>query len=202
MKHYLNPLFAPQSVAIIGASDRPQSVGRLVYENLLNGKFKGTLYAVNPKHSEVLGHPAYPKIQAIGKPIELAVIVTPPAAVASVIDSCGAAGVKAAVIITAGFGETGEAGVKLQRELMERAQVHGIRIIGPNCLGIMRPSIGLNATFSKGGAKAGKESGRAPAQVKQIAHARKSAAEKPARPAPAKKAAAKARPAAKRRAAA
>ncbi|HMK13980.1 MAG TPA: acetate--CoA ligase family protein, partial [Burkholderiales bacterium] len=156
MKHYLNSLFAPQSVAVIGASNRPQSVGRLVYKNLLNGKFKGTLYAVNPKHTEILGQPAYPTIQAIGKPVELAVIVTPPAAVASVIDSCGAAGVKAAVIITAGFGETGEAGVKLQRELMERAKFHGVRIIGPNCLGIMRPSIGLNATFSKGGAKAGK----------------------------------------------
>ena len=156
MKHYLNPLFAPQSVAVIGASNRPHSVGRLVYKNLLNGKFKGTLYAVNPKHSEILGRPAYPTIQAIGKPIELAVIVTPPAAVASVIDSCGAAGVKAAVIITAGFAETGEAGVKLQHELMEHAKNHGIRIIGPNCLGIMRPSIGLNATFSKSGAKAGR----------------------------------------------
>jgi acetyltransferase len=155
MKHYLSPLFAPQSVAVIGASNRPQSVGRLVYTNLLNGKFKGTLYAVNTKHSEILGQPAYPTIQAIGKPVELAVIVTPPAAVASVIDSCGAAGVKAAVIITAGFGETGEAGVNLQRELMERAKIHGIRIIGPNCLGIMRPSIGLNATFSKAAAKTG-----------------------------------------------
>jgi acetyltransferase len=155
MKHYLNSLFAPQSVAVIGASNRPQSVGRLVYMNLLNGRFKGTLYAVNPKHSEILGQPAYPTIEAIGKPVELAVIVTPPAAVASVIDSCGAAGVKAAVIITAGFAETGEAGVKLQRELMERATIHGIRIIGPNCLGIMRPSIGLNATFSKAAAKTG-----------------------------------------------
>ena len=156
MKHYLSPLFAPRSVAVIGASERPQSVGRLVFMNLLNAKFKGKLYAVNPEHAAILGQPAYPAIQAIGEPVELAVIVTPPAAVAAVIDSCGAAGVKAAVVITAGFAETGEAGSTLQRELMERAKKHGIRIVGPNCLGIMRPSIGLNATFSKGGAKAGK----------------------------------------------
>jgi len=156
MKHYLNALFAPASVAVIGASERAQSVGRLVFTNLLNGKFKGKLFAVNPEHATILGQPAYPTIQAIGEPIELAVIVTPPAAVASVIDSCGAAGVKAAVIITAGFAETGEAGSRLQGELVQRAKKHGIRIVGPNCLGIMRPSIGLNATFSKGGAKTGK----------------------------------------------
>ncbi|HUL41538.1 MAG TPA: bifunctional acetate--CoA ligase family protein/GNAT family N-acetyltransferase [Burkholderiales bacterium] len=156
MRHYLTPLFAPQSVALIGASDRARSVGRLVFMNLLQGKFKGKLFAVNPEHQEILGQRSYPTIQAIGEHVELAVIVTPPAAVAPVIDSCGAAGVKAAVIITAGFAEAGEEGRKLQREMMERAKKHGIRIVGPNCLGIIRPSIGLNATFSKSGAKIGK----------------------------------------------
>ncbi|MBA2659375.1 MAG: bifunctional acetate--CoA ligase family protein/GNAT family N-acetyltransferase [Nitrosospira sp.] len=154
-KHYLNPLFAPKSVAVFGASDRPDSVGQVVFQNMLKSGFQGALYAINPKYSEVQGKLAYPSIAEIGEPVELVVIATPPQTVLGIIKSCGIHGVKAAIIITAGFGEAGYGGTVLERELLATARSYGIRLIGPNCLGIMRPSIGLNATFNRGGANSG-----------------------------------------------
>jgi len=154
-KHYLNPLFAPKSVAVFGASDRPDSVGQIVFQNMLQGGFKGLLYPINSKHPEVQGQRAYASIAEIAQPVELVVIATPPQSVPGILEDCGIHGVKAAVIITAGFGETGPAGAALERQLVETAHRYNIRLIGPNCLGIMRPSIGLNATFNKGPADAG-----------------------------------------------
>ncbi|HLY97207.1 MAG TPA: acetate--CoA ligase family protein, partial [Sideroxyarcus sp.] len=154
-KHYLNPLFAPKSVAVFGASDRPDSVGQIVFQNMLQGGFKGALYPINSKHPEVQGQRAYNSIAEIGEPVELVVIATPPQTVPGIIEDCGIHGVKSAVIITAGFGETGSAGAALERQLLETARRYNIRLIGPNCLGIMRPSIGLNATFNKGQANIG-----------------------------------------------
>ncbi len=154
-KHYLNSLFAPKSVAVFGASDRPDSVGQIVFQNMLESGFKGELYPVNSKNSEVQGKQAYASISDIHQPVELAVIATPPSTVPGIIEACGKRGVKAAVIITAGFAEAGEVGAALERAFVEAANRYGIRLIGPNCLGIMRPSIGLNATFNKGGAKPG-----------------------------------------------
>src|SRR5512145_160316 len=154
-KHYLNPLFAPKSVAVFGASDRPDSVGQIVFQNMLQGGFKGELYPINPKSPEIQGRRAYASIADIGKPVELVVIATPPQTVPGIIEDCGIHGVKAAVIITAGFGEAGHEGEALERQLLETARRYNIRLIGPNCLGIMRPSIGLNATFNKGPADAG-----------------------------------------------
>jgi acetyltransferase len=154
-KHYLNPLFAPKSVAVFGASDRPDSVGQIVFQNMLQCGFKGELYPINSKNSTVQGQRAYPTIAAIEKPVELVVIATPPQTVPGIIEECGLHGVKAAVIITAGFGEIGPEGAALERQLVENARRYNIRLIGPNCLGIMRPSIGLNATFNKGGANIG-----------------------------------------------
>ena len=154
-QHYLNTLFAPKSVAIIGASERPDSVGQIVFQNMLQGGYKGALYPVNAKSAQIQGQTAYPSISSIGKPVELAVIATPPQTVPGIIEECGIHGVKAAVIITAGFGETGTEGAALERLLLENARRYGIRLIGPNCLGIMRPSIGLNATFNKGVANNG-----------------------------------------------
>jgi len=154
-KHYLNPLFAPKSVAVFGASDRPDSVGQIVFQNMLQGGFKGTLYPINSKHPEVQGQRAYASIAEIAQPVELVVIATPPQSVPGILEDCGVHGVKAAVIITAGFGETGPVGAALERQLVETAHRYNIRLIGPNCLGIMRPSIGLNATFNKGPADAG-----------------------------------------------
>ncbi len=154
-EHYLNPLFAPKSVAVFGASDRPGSVGQVVFENMLKGGFKGSLYAINPKHAEVQGRLAYGSIAQIDQPVELVVVATPPRSVPGIIAASGAHGVKAAIVITGGFAEAGPEGAALERELLETARGYGIRLIGPNCLGIMRPSIGLNATFNKGGANEG-----------------------------------------------
>jgi len=154
-KHYLNPLFEPKSVAVFGASDRPDSVGQIVFQNMLQGGFKGALYPINSKHAEVQGQKAYAAIADIGQPVELVVIATPPQTVPGIIEDCGLHGVKAAVIITAGFGETGPEGAALERQLLENARRYNIRLIGPNCLGIMRPDIGLNATFNKGVANVG-----------------------------------------------
>ena len=122
---------------------------------MLESGFQGTLYPINTKNSEVQGKRAYASIASIGEPVELAVIATPPQTVPGIIEDCGIHGVKAAVIITAGFGEAGEEGAALERQLLEIARRYKIRLIGPNCLGIMRPSIGLNATFNKGSANIG-----------------------------------------------
>ena len=154
-KHYLNPLFAPSSVAVFGASDRPDSVGQIVFQNMLESGFHGSLYPINPKHPEIQGKRAYASITEINELVELAVIATPPQTVPGIIERCGIHGVKAAIIITAGFGETGHGGAALERELLETARRYGVRVIGPNCLGIMRPAIGLDATFNRGGAKSG-----------------------------------------------
>jgi acetyltransferase len=108
-KHYLNPLFAPKSVAVFGASDRPDSVGQIVFQNMLQGGFKGTLYPVNSSHPVVQGQRAYASIAEIGQPVELVVIATPPQSVPGILEDCGIHGVKSAVIITAGFGEIGGA---------------------------------------------------------------------------------------------
>lgn len=154
-KHYLSTLFAPKSVAVFGASDRVDSVGQIVFKNMLESGFKGTLYPINAKNTQVQGQRAYAAIADIAEPVELVVIATPPQTVPDIIEACGIHGVKAAVIITAGFGEAGAAGVALEKELIATALRYNIRLIGPNCLGIMRPSIGLNATFNKGGANIG-----------------------------------------------
>ncbi|CAG7857435.1 Peptidyl-lysine N-acetyltransferase Pat [biofilm metagenome] len=154
-QHYLKPLFAPKSVAVFGASDRVDSVGQIVFQNMLQSGFTGTLFAINPKHDQIQGRKAYPSLSQINEPIELAVIATPPQTVPDIIDDCGKHNVKAAVIITAGFGETGAAGKALEDKVLENAKRYNIRLIGPNCLGVMRPEIGLNATFNKGSANPG-----------------------------------------------
>ncbi len=154
-KHYLTSLFSPKSVAVFGASDRTDSVGQIVFQNMLESGFKGALYAINSRVAEVQGCKAYAAISEIEEPVELAVIATPAHTVPDIIEECGKHGVKAVVIITAGFSEIGAEGLELERRLLENAKRYGIRLIGPNCLGVMRPSIGLNATFNKGGANAG-----------------------------------------------
>lgn len=155
-QHYLNVLFSPRSIAVFGASDRAGSVGSVVFENLRTGGFKGPLYPVNPKRDLVQGVPAFATLAQIDGPVDLAVIATPAASVLGIIEDCGKRGVQAAVILTAGFGETGPQGVAMQHAIEAAAQRYGLRFIGPNCLGIMRPGIGLNATFNKGSAHAGR----------------------------------------------
>lgn len=153
--HYLKPLFSPESVAIFGASDRVDSVGQIVLSNMLKSGYKGALFPINPKHVEIQGNRAYASLFQVSEIVELAVIATPAQSVPDIIEDCGKHGIKAAVIITAGFSETGPAGQALERVVLENARRYGVRLLGPNCLGIMRPDIGLNATFNKGSANVG-----------------------------------------------
>jgi acetyltransferase len=152
---YLKSLFTPKSVAVFGASDRVDSVGQIVFQNMLQNGYQGALYAINPRHEQVQGCKAYVSISHVTEPVELAVIATPAQTVPTIIEECGKQAVKAAIIISAGFGECGAVGKALEQEVLENARHYGIRLIGPNCLGIMRPDIGLNATFNKGTANAG-----------------------------------------------
>lgn len=154
-EHYLTPLFEPKSVAVIGASDRENSVGSVIFRNMIGAGYKGRLFAVNPKHAEVHGTPCYKTIEDVGVRVDLAVIATRPQTVPGIIEQCGRAGVKFVVIITAGFSEAGHQGAALERKMLEIARSYGVRILGPNCLGLIRPTLGLNSTFANVNAKAG-----------------------------------------------
>ena len=153
--HTLDKFFSPNSIAVFGASDRPQAVGTLVYQNLMSGDFKGSIFAINPKHQVVNGNPCFPTIQAIHESVDLAVIATPASTVPDVIKACGEHGVKAAIVLSAGFSESGAQGRELQKSMLDSAHRYNLHVIGPNCLGVMRPTIGLNATFSKNSALSG-----------------------------------------------
>lgn len=154
--HPLDVFFSPRSIAVIGATEREGSVGRAIIKNLENSSFGGDLYPVNLKRSAVMGIKTYSHLRKIQKPVDLAIIVTPAESVPGVIAECGEAGVRGAIIISAGFKETGQKGEKLERKIFEEAQKSGIRILGPNCLGVMRPVKGLNATFASDMAKPGR----------------------------------------------
>ena len=152
----LQPIFAPQSVAVIGATEKQGSVGRTVIWNLISSPFGGTVYPVNPKRENILGIKAYKSIMDIPDRIDLAVIVTPAPTVPAIIKECVEAGVKGAIVISAGFKEVGEEGAKLEAEILEHARKGKMRVIGPNCLGVMNPLTGLNATFATATAQPGK----------------------------------------------
>lgn len=145
----LDALFRPRTIAVIGATEREGSVGRTVVANLSTSHFKGKVYPVNPHRDSILGIPAYPSIGKVPEPVDLAVIVTPAATVPSVIGECAAAGVRGAVVISAGFREVGAAGQALEVEVKAQMKRGKMRLIGPNCLGIMNPLVGLNATFAQ-----------------------------------------------------
>jgi len=152
----LDHIFWPKTVAVIGATENPGSVGRTVMQNLLATPFGGEIFAVNPKRPSVLGVKAYPNVLSIPKKIDLAVIVTPAKAVPQIIKECAEAQIPAAVIISAGFKEMGPPGIALEEEILAHARKGKMRIIGPNCLGVMNPTGGLNATFAAGMALKGK----------------------------------------------
>jgi acetyltransferase len=144
----LDAIFAPRSVALIGATEKEGSVGRTILRNLISSPFGGTVYPVNPKRPNVLGIKAYPDIKSVPERVDLAVIVTPAPTVPGIISECVDAGAKGAIVISAGFKETGAEGAKLEQQILEHARRGKMRIIGPNCLGVMMPLIGLNATFA------------------------------------------------------
>src|SRR6266571_374139 len=154
-RHYLTPLFEPGSVAIVGASEKSGKVGAVLLSNMLAAGYRGALFAVNPKYGSVRGVPCYASVGKLPRRVDLAVIATPAKTVPDVIEESGRSGVRAAVVITAGFSEAGPEGAKLERALLDNARRHGVRIVGPNCLGILRPELGLNATFAHGTALAG-----------------------------------------------
>lgn len=147
----LKSIVSPKSVAVIGASSRPDSVGMAVFKNILFSGYKGIVYPVNPKAKSILGVRAYPSILEITDDIDLAVVIVPNTIVSKVVSECGEKRVKGIVVITAGFKEIGEEGLKLERELVEVAKKYGISVIGPNCVGIINtdPEVSLNATFAR-----------------------------------------------------
>ena len=151
----LDAIFTPNNVAVIGATERLGSVGRTLVWNLISSPFGGAVFPINPKRSNILGIKAYPNIASVPEQVDLAVIVTPAQTVPAVIKECVDAGVKGAIVISAGFKERGPSGVELERQLLEEARRGGMRIIGPNCLGVMRPMFGLNATFASAIARPG-----------------------------------------------
>lgn len=146
----LRPFFHPRSVALIGASRDPKSIGYRLLEALRANEFQGTIYPVNPNASEIAGVPVYHSVHAIPDPIDLAVIAVPRQDVLSVVDECAGKDVRVLVVITAGFAEVGADGVALQKQLLEKIRQYGMRMVGPNCFGILNtaPDVQLNATFT------------------------------------------------------
>jgi acetyl coenzyme A synthetase (ADP forming)-like protein len=138
-------IFSPESIAVVGASGEPSKVGYAVFRNLLS--FPGRLYAVNPNRSEVQGRKTWPSLSDLPEPVHIAVIAVPAKVVPGIIEEAGRTGVKAAIILAGGFGETGAAGKILEDEVLGIARRYSLRILGPNCLGIMLPHKGVNTTF-------------------------------------------------------
>jgi acetyltransferase len=154
-KNSLDVFFHPHNVALIGATEAESSVGRSLLTNLLQATFRGRVFPVNPKRSEVLGIKAFPSIADIPAAVDLAVIATPAQGVPDVVRQCAAAGVRGAIIISAGFREAGDEGKRLEHEVLAEASKTGLRIVGPNCLGVISPFAGFNATFAAGNATPG-----------------------------------------------
>ena len=153
--HYLSSLFTPKSVVLFGASDKQDSVGGVVFRNLLTSGFKGRIFAINPKRDEVQGQKAYSTLEEIDEAVDLAVVATPAKSIPGIVEECGEHGVKMMLILSAGFRETGAEGRRLEDQITQLVRRHGIRLMGPNCLGIIRPDRGLNITFGNNNAQPG-----------------------------------------------
>ena len=151
----LHAIFHPKTVALIGATEKPSSVGRTILRNLLDRPFGGTIFPVNPKRSNVLGVRCYRNIAAIGEVVDAAVVVTPAETVPAVLEECVEAGVRGAIVISAGFAEHGEHGRELEQRVRNVIASGKLRVIGPNCLGVMNPRTGFNATFAQSNALPG-----------------------------------------------
>jgi acetyltransferase len=151
----LDAIFRPQNVALVGATEKEGSVGRTILWNLITSPFGGAVFPINPKRQNVMGIKAYPSVSAVPDPVDLAVIVTPAPSIPGIIAECVEAGVRGAIVISAGFKEVGAAGKKLEDDILQIVRRSKLRVIGPNCLGVMNPLSGLNATFAKGMARPG-----------------------------------------------
>ncbi len=146
----LDAIFAPKSVAVVGASEKAGTVGRTILWNLISNPFGGTVYPVNPNRPSVLGIRTFPNLRAVPEPVDLAVFVTPAQTIPALVGEAVDLGVRGAIIISAGFKETGAAGAELERQILGHGRRGKMRIVGPNCLGVMSPVTGLNATFASG----------------------------------------------------
>src|SRR5262249_32914525 len=146
----IRALLEPRSVAIVGASRQAGTIGHDLIANVQRCGFRGPIYPVNPHAAEIEGLTAYPSVSAIGQPVDLAVIAVPAAAVEGVVDDCAGAGVRGVVVISAGFGEVSQQGKAAQARLTALVRASGMRMIGPNCMGILNtdPAVALNATFA------------------------------------------------------
>lgn len=153
--HQLDKFFNPESIAVVGASRDTTKLGRMVLDNILNYGYRGKIYPVNPKAEEIAGLPTYPSIMDIPYEVDVAVILIPAKFVVDTIKQCATKGVKGAVIITSGFGESSEEGKQWEEQIREIAKPSGMRVLGPNCLGFINPKINLNASFSKNMPKSG-----------------------------------------------
>ncbi|MDH5399318.1 MAG: bifunctional acetate--CoA ligase family protein/GNAT family N-acetyltransferase [Cyclobacteriaceae bacterium] len=154
--HPLNKFFKPESVAVIGASLREGSVGQAVFNNLVNSEYKGKIYPVNPKADTMLGLKTYSNVKKVPGQVDMAVVSTPAHTIPKIVAECGEKGIKAVLIISAGFKESGEKGEAMVVEIMDTAKKNNIRIIGPNCLGFIKPSLNFNASFAHISASPGK----------------------------------------------
>ncbi len=143
----LDRLFSPRSIAVVGASNNPASIGGWVFANLVRA-FAGPLHPIHPRHALVQGHGAYPSIAVLPEPVDLAVVVVPAASVPAVIEECAANGVGGVVVITAGFAEIGPEGAAWQAQITRTARSSGVRVVGPNCIGFMNLFGGVMANFA------------------------------------------------------
>jgi acetyltransferase len=153
--HYLASLFTPQTIALFGASDRKNSVGGVVFQNLLSSDFQGHVYAINPMHETVQGQKAYASLGEISETVDLAVVATPAGTIPDIVEACGEHGIKMMLILSAGFRESGAEGRQLEDRVTGLLRHYGIRLMGPNCLGIIRPDKHLNITFGHNAARPG-----------------------------------------------
>jgi acetyltransferase len=150
MRNNLDTIFNPKSIAVIGASREKGGVGREILHNLVVGEFKGIIYPVNPNANEIHSMKCYPSVLDIPEEVDLGIVVVPAAIVLKVVDECGQKGIKGIVVISAGFGETGEDGLKREKDLKSIVDKYGMRMIGPNCMGIINtdPEVNMDATFA------------------------------------------------------
>ena len=146
----LDAIFSPESVAIVGASNTPGKVGHDIFANILRGGYTGTLYPVNPKARSILSVKSYAAISAIPDPVDLSIIILPPIAALAAVEESISKGIKGIVIVSAGFREVGGEGLEIENKIVALCKAAGVRLVGPNCLGVINPlpSISLNASFS------------------------------------------------------
>jgi acetyltransferase len=149
MSNNLDFIFYPKTIAVVGASHVEQKIGYVIFKNLLDNYKNGKVYPVNPNRKEILGQKCYPSVKDITEDsIDLVVVTIPAKEVPKIISDCAVSNVKSVLIISAGFKETGSEGAKLEKEVVDLAKKRNIRIVGPNCLGIINTSNNLNASFA------------------------------------------------------